>query len=482
MSEILNYINGEFSPALSKEWIENIDPATGDTLSQIARSGSEDVARAVESASHAFASWSKTKITERADLLDAVADEIEKNLSDLARLESLDTGKPIDLAKSLDIPRAVSNFRFFSQAIRQSQTAFHEMPHAINYTLRQPIGVAGLITPWNLPLYLLSWKLAPALVMGNTVVAKPSELTPSTANALAEIFDRIRAPRGIFNVIHGYGHEAGEALVGHPQTSLISFTGGTVTGRRVAAVAAPQFKKLSLELGGKNPTLVFADAGIQENITEIARSSFLNQGQICLCGSRILVEASIHDEFVLALTNEIKKWKIGPPQEVGVQFGSLSSLSHLQKVESYIELAKSEGGRIVHGGQRIKLSPPYDKGAFFEPTIITGLSHSCRTATEEIFGPVVTVHKFKDEKESLQMANGARYGLSASVWTKDLKRAHRISHEIEAGTVWVNTWLLRDLRVPFGGMKESGVGREGGIHSLDFFSESKNVCIYLGGD
>ncbi|MEQ1878717.1 MAG: aldehyde dehydrogenase family protein, partial [Bdellovibrionia bacterium] len=342
-----------------------------------------------------------------------------------------------------------------------------------------PVGDAALITPWNLPLYLLSWKMAPALAMGNTVVAKPSELTPLTADALAQVLEELGVPPGVFNLVHGYGHEVGQSLVEHPLTGLVSFTGGTATGEKVASAAAPRFKKLSLELGGKNPTLVFADRFTPDTVQGVARASFLNQGQICLCGSRILVEESIHDRFIESLSKEIKTWKIGPPQTEGVRFGSLSSHAHLEKVESYVRLAREEGGKVVHGGNRPAMSAPYDKGAFFEPTIITGLKSSCRSATEEIFGPVVTVHPFKTEQEAVEIANEVRYGLSASVWTADLNRAHRVSRNLEAGTVWVNTWLLRDLRVPFGGMKDSGVGREGGEHSLDFFSELKNVCVRI---
>lgn len=476
---IFNFIGGEWKQPETGNYIDDIDPATGNSLTQIPRSGEQDVENAVQSASRAFSQWSQTPINERADFLEAVADKIESASRDFAMLESLDTGKPVDLALRLDIPRAVSNFRFFAQAVRQTSTAFHEMHGAINYTLRQPVGVAALITPWNLPLYLLSWKVAPALAMGNTVVAKPSEMTPMTADLLAHVFEELGAPKGIFNLIHGYGHEAGQALVAHPLVGLVSFTGGTATGEKVAATAAPKFKKLSLELGGKNPTLVFADRFTADTVQGVARGSFLNQGQICLCGSRILIEQSIHDKFVDDLAREIKSWKIGPPQTEGTRFGSLVSADHLKKIESYVKLAVDDGGKIVTGGVRPKLPAPYDKGSFFEPTIIKGLPSSCRAATEEIFGPVITVHPFRDENEAIRLANEVRYGLSASVWTSDLNRAHRVSRKLEAGTVWVNTWLLRDLRVPFGGMKDSGVGREGGEHSLEFFSELKNVCVRL---
>jgi aminomuconate-semialdehyde/2-hydroxymuconate-6-semialdehyde dehydrogenase len=477
---VFNFIGGEWRPSSTARYIDDVNPATGEVLTQIPRSGEDDVQDAAVAAKKAFSSWSKTSFLERADVLDALAEGVERRMKDLAYLESLDTGKPYDLALSLDIPRVISNFKFYAQAIRQSSTPMHEMPNAINYSLRQPIGIAGLITPWNLPLYLLSWKLAPALVMGNTVIAKPSELTPLTANALALIFDELKLPTGIFNLVHGFGHEAGEAIVSHPDIKMISFTGGTVTGRKVAVAAAPHFKKVSLELGGKNPTLVFADSLKTETVKGVARASFLNQGQICLCGSRLIIESKIHDEFVQLLTKEIKTWKIGPPQDSGVQLGSLISENHLEKVERYVQLAREEGGNIVTGGQRAKVQGPHERGAFYEPTIITGLFSKCRAATEEIFGPVITVHKFDTESEALELANEVRYGLSASVWTSDLTRAHRMARNIEAGTVWVNTWLLRDLRVPFGGVKESGLGREGGEHSLGFFSDLKTVSIYLG--
>jgi len=353
------------------------------------------------------------------------------------------------------------------------------MDGAINYTLRKPVGVAGLITPWNLPLYLLSWKVAPALAMGNTIVAKPSEVTPMTAALLAEVFDEVGAPAGIFNLVHGLGGDAGQAIVEHPDVKLVSFTGGTATGRRVAATAAPMFKKLSLELGGKNPTVVFADADFEEAVQGAARAGFANQGQICLCGSRLLVERPIYDKFVDALVKQVSSLKVGNPSDPDTDIGSLVSLAHREKVESYVALAQEEGGTIAHGGKRPELEGGHADGAFLMPTIVTGLDANCRTATEEIFGPVVTVHPFDTEEEALTIANGVQYGLAASVWTSDLKRAHRFSAALDSGMVWVNTWLLRDLRVPFGGMKDSGVGREGGKYSLGFFSEARNVCIKL---
>ena len=475
----LNFVNGAFVPAKGGEWLDDLAPATGQVIARIPRSSKTDVDAAVVAAKAALSAWARTSVIERAALLDRVADLLEARRDEAAELESRDTGKPLALAKSLDIPRAVANFRFFADLVRTKSDDAAMMADALNYTHRSPAGVCALITPWNLPLYLLSWKTAPALAMGNTIVAKPSELTPLTASLLAELLHEAGCPPGVFNLVHGLGAEAGDALVSHPGVSLVSFTGGTATGAKVAAAAAPAFKKLSLELGGKNPSLVFADCDIEKTVSGVARSAFLNQGQICLCGSRILVERSIHDRFVGALLEELKAWKVGDPADPATRIGAGISAAHRDKVEGYFKLAMEEGGTIRSGGQRPNLPAPFDGGFFLEPTVITGLPPTCRTATEEIFGPVVTVHPFDTEAEALQMANGTKYGLAASVWTSDLNRAHRVSQALESGMVWVNTWLHRDLRVPFGGVKQSGVGREGGRHSLEFFSEAKNICIKL---
>jgi aminomuconate-semialdehyde/2-hydroxymuconate-6-semialdehyde dehydrogenase len=463
------------------DYLDDLSPATGEVLARIPRGTAPDVAAAVAAAKAAAPGWAATPVEERARLLDSVADAIEARLEQLAELESQDTGKPIALARRVDIPRARDNFRFFAGAVRHSESAMHPMPGAINYTVRKPVGVVGLITPWNLPLYLLSWKTAPALAMGNTIVAKPSELTPLTAAALADILREVGLPDGVFNLVHGLGHEVGQALVEHPDVRAISFTGGTATGARVAATAAPMFKKLSLELGGKNATLVFADCDLDAAVEGAVRAGFTNQGQVCLCGSRILVERSLHDVFVERLVERVEAMRVGDPAAEGTQVGALISLAHREKVEGYVQLARDEGGTIRTGGERPELAGPLSEGAFLRPTVVTGLAPSCRTATEEIFGPVVTVHPFDSEAEALEQANGVRYGLSASVWTRDLSRAHRVSAALETGMVWVNTWLLRDLRVPFGGLKDSGVGREGGRYSLEFFSESRNVCIKIDG-
>ncbi|MEZ6187525.1 MAG: aldehyde dehydrogenase [Planctomycetota bacterium] len=477
--EIGHFIGGKTQPAAGGETFADLAPATSQEIARIARGDARDVARAVEAAEAALPGWAATPPVERARLLDAAADRITERLDALAQLESRDTGKPVSLAKAIDIPRAAANFRFFAGAVRHDETGCHTSPGVLNYTLRRPLGVVGLITPWNLPLYLLSWKTAPALAMGNTVVAKPSELTPLTAAALAEILLEVGVPPGVFNLVHGFGAEAGQALVEHPGVKAVSFTGGTVTGARVAATAAPKFKKLSLELGGKNPTLVFADCDVERALAGTVRAGFTNQGQVCLCGSRVFVQDVIYRDFVDQLVARVGSMKVGAPEAIDTELGALISLAHREKVEGYVALAQEEGGTILTGGKRPSLAAPHDQGAFLEPTVIEGLDPGCRTVQEEIFGPVITVHPFHDEEEALRLANGVQYGLSASVWTQDLGRAHRVSEALETGMVWVNTWLLRDLRVPFGGIKASGVGREGGRHSLEFFSEARNVCIQL---
>lgn len=480
VSDLRNHIDGVDRDPVGGRWMDNVAPATGVVAGRIARSDAEDVREAVSAAQRALAGeWGTWSGERRAALLDAVADKIEERLDELAAMESRDTGKPITVARTVDIPRAVANFRFFAGAVRHDSTGAHRMAGAINYTVRTPVGVAALITPWNLPLYLLSWKTAPALAMGNTVVAKPSEMTPGTASALASILTEVGAPPGVFNLVHGLGPEVGQALTEHPGVDLVSFTGGTATGARVAATAAPMFKKLSLELGGKNPTIVFADADFDKTVAGAARAGFLNQGQICLCGSRILVEESIYPRFRDALAERVSAMRVGDPADADTELGALISQDHRAKVESYVALGLSEGGTVLSGGRRPSLAAPHDVGAFYEPTIIDGLASDSRTATEEIFGPVVTLHPFRDEAHAVAMANEVRYGLAASIWTQDLARAHRVSEAIQTGMVWVNTWLLRDLRVPFGGVKDSGVGREGGPHSLEFFSEARNVCIAL---
>jgi aminomuconate-semialdehyde/2-hydroxymuconate-6-semialdehyde dehydrogenase len=473
--QLKNFIDGQFVAPQGGQYFDDIHPASGAVLAQIPDSDARDVALAVEAAKRAFPSWSATRADDRSRILLKLADLIEKNLDELARMESDDNGKPVSLARRMDIPRAVANFRFFATAILHHASAAHVTDQiALNYTLRQPVGVAGLISPWNLPLYLLSWKIAPAIASGNTCVAKPSELTPLTANRLAELSLEAGLPPGVMNIVHGYGAKAGAAICEHPDVPLISFTGGTVTGAKVAAAAAPMFKKLSLELGGKNPNVIFADADLDDTIATSIQSSFANQGEICLCGSRIFVERAIYDEFVDRFVAATKKLRIGDPTDASTDVGALISEAHLEKVTGYLALAKEEGGTIVTGGNRVNRA-----GYFLEPAVITGLGTDCRVLQEEIFGPVVTITPFDDDADAIRMANSTKYGLSATVWTRDLKRAHRVAAALHAGTVWINCWLLRDLRVPFGGAKESGVGREGGFESLEFFTEQKNVCVKL---
>tara|TARA_Y100000746_G_scaffold222614_1_gene223221 strand:- start:255 stop:1688 length:1434 start_codon:yes stop_codon:yes gene_type:complete len=475
MIEVQNYINGKFKT--TKDTIDDINPATGDIIANIPRSDSNDVSDAVDAANTARVSWSELSSEERADWLDKIADALESKSDDIASLESLDTGKPITLAKAVDASRSVANFRFFAKFSRDFSVGNFEMDDAVNHVVLKPVGIAGLITPWNLPLYLLSWKIAPAIVMGNTVVAKPSELTPLTANLLSQTLDEIDFPAGVVNIVHGLGSEAGQAIVEDPKINLISFTGGTLTGKKVAETAAPMFKKLSLELGGKNATIILDDANLDASIPEIARSAFMNQGQVCLCGSRILISDKIWDEFVDKFVKHVKNMKVGDPSSKDSDLGALVSFSHRDKVESYIHLAEREGGKILCGGKSPNLSSPFDKGAFLEPTVVSELSHLSRTATEEIFGPVVTLHPFRTDEEAIEIANCTDYGLAGSVWTGDKKRGKLVAEKIETGMVWVNTWLHRDLRVPFGGVKDSGVGREGGRWSLSFFSEAVNICV-----
>lgn len=476
MQTIHNYINGKLTAPSSDNYIDLYDPASGKVYGLVPDSNLEDVEMAYNAAKEAFPNWSALSIDERSRYLHRIADLIDEKLDDLASAESLDNGKPLWLAKKVDIRRASDNFRFFAQAITQFASESHQMTDAINYTLRQPLGVVGTISPWNLPLYLFTWKVAPALAAGNTVIAKPSEVTPMTAYLLSSICQEAGLPDGVLNIIHGDGVKVGAEMTKHPNIKAISFTGSTRVGGEIARVAAPMFKKLSLEMGGKNPNIIFADCDYDKMLKTTINSSFANQGQICLCGSRIYVESSLFERFKSDFVEKAKALKVGHPSDPETRVGAIVSKPHYEKILSYIEIAKSEGGKILCGGEAVYPSG-YEEGYYIAPTIIEGLSNSCRTNQEEIFGPVVTIIPFETEEEALAMANESNYGLSATLWTENLSRAHRIAEKIEAGIVWVNTWLQRDLRTPFGGVKHSGVGREGGFDALKFFTEPKNVCI-----
>ncbi len=474
--DLRNYVGGKFVEHNGTGWMDVFEPATGNRFGRIPLSDSHDVDAAVEAARDAQPGWASVSMDERARWLDKIADSLEASFDEIAHLESRDTGKPISLAKAVDANRSVANFRFFAGQIREQEQESFEMPDATNYVVNKPVGVGALITPWNLPLYLLSWKVAPAIGMGNAVVCKPSELTPMTADLLMRVIDDVGLPAGVVNLVHGDGPGAGSPLVSHPGVDLVSFTGGTATGEKVAAAAAPAFKKLSLELGGKNSSIVFADCDMEKTVSGVVRSGFLNQGQVCLCGSRVLVEGPVYEEFEERFVEAVEKMRVGDPSEEETDLGALISEQHLQKVQGYVELAVEEGGRILTGGAPCMPSG-FEGGNWMAPTVIADLPPESRCSTEEIFGPVVTIHRFESEEEAIEISNGTRYGLAGSVWTGDLDKGRRVSEAMETGMVWVNTWLHRDLRAPFGGVKDSGVGREGGRWSLGFFSEAMNVCL-----
>ena len=480
MITIENYIGGALVQPASGEYLDNIEPATGEVYSHIPDSDDRDVNLAVDAARAAFSGWSKTSPEARFEVLMRLVSLIERNAEELAKAESIDNGKPISLARMMDIPRAAANFRFYATAAMHTANESHEtIGQAINYTLRQPLGVAGCISPWNLPLYLFTWKIAPAIASGCTVVAKPSEITPMTAYLLSKLCIEAGVPDGVLNIVHGVGPKVGAAIVAHRDVKAISFTGGTKTGEEIARTAAPMFKKLSLELGGKNPNIIFADCDYDQALETTVRSSFANQGQICLCGSRIFIERPIYERFKNDLISRALEMTIGDPLDETTNLGAVVSEQHMEKILSYIDLARSEGGTVLSGGNRVRLDGRCENGFFIEPTVIENLPHDCRTNQEEIFGPVVSLMPFDTEDEVIAHANSVRYGLSATVWTENLSRAHRVSASLESGIVWVNCWLLRDLRTPFGGVKDSGIGREGGFEALKFFTEEKNVCVKI---
>lgn len=480
MQEVLNYIQGDFSPPLQGKFLDNYDPSEGKVYSVLPDSDAMDVNRAVEAAKDAFPAWAAIPVEKRSALLMKLADLIDRDLEKLALAESIDSGKPLSQARTVDIPRASANMRFFATgAMHFSSEAHLTGFEAVNYTARTPVGVAGCISPWNLPLYLLTWKIAPALAAGCTVVGKPSELTPMTAYLLSGLCKEAGLPAGVLNIVHGKGSAAGQALVEHPDVAAVSFTGGTATGKKIAITAAPVFKKLSLELGGKNPNIIFADCDFDRALSTTLLSSFSNQGEICLCGSRVFVQRPIYERFVNELVRRTRTMRVGDPLQEDTVIGAMISESHLRKVQDYVSLAKQEGGEILTGGNRVRLPGRCEDGFFLEPAIIAGLGSHCRTNQEEIFGPVISIMPFDDEEEVISDANSTTYGLSATIWTENLSRAHRVSARLKSGIVWVNCWLFRDLRTPFGGMKQSGMGREGGWEALKFFTETKNICIKL---
>lgn len=485
-TETANFIDGNYCLPVNGQWLDSVRPADGAVVGKIANSDTADVRLAVKAAAAAAPAWSQSTFDRRFEILNRIADLIDSRLEEFARAESEDSGKPITRALAIEIPRAASNFRFFAQAITQFASEAHESVglSAINFTLRQPIGIVGCISPWNLPLYLFTWKIAPAIAAGNCVIAKPSEMTPRTAAMLGAVCNDAGLPPGVLNIIQGAGPQAGQALLEHPQIKAISFTGGTATGQHVARTVAPQFKKLSLELGGKNPNLIFADCDYEKALATTIQSSFGNQGQICLCGSRVLVESSIYERFKADLLARTKQLVVGDPAKPETQIGALVSQAHMEKVLSYLddpEQLASQQATVLCGGQRLRVAGLED-GFYIEPTVIEVAANDCRLNQEEIFGPVVTIMPFTGEEEALRLANDVPYGLSATVWTTDLDRTMRLSRQLEAGVVWVNCWLMRDLRTPFGGMKQSGVGREGGWEALRFFTEAKNVCIAFGAE
>ena len=480
MKKIYNYINGEFLEPIGNNYLENIAPATGSIYSLTPDSDAKDVQLAVDSANLARQGWGITPAEKRAEYLFKIADMIEARFDEFTSVESIDTGKPLSLTQEIDIPRSIQNLKFFASSVIHNSTQAHiNENRSINYTIRQPIGIVGTITPWNLPLYLLTWKIAPAIATGNSVIAKPSEITPMTAYLLSKVCKDVKLPSGVLNIIHGLGTKVGTAMTSHPDIKAISFTGSTKVGKEIARVSASFLKKVSLELGGKNPIIVFADCNYKEMINTTIKSSFQNQGQICLCGSRIYIEEDIFEKFKFDFVRRTEKLRVGDPNDSNTDLGAVVSKQHLEKIKSCVGLAREEGGNILTGGKPFLTGESNENGYFYEPTIISGLDINCRTNQEEIFGPVVTIQPFKSDEQAIKFANSTNYGLATTIWTNNLNRAHKLANLIDSGIIWINTWMLRDLRTPFGGMKESGIGREGGLEALRFFTETKNVCVKL---
>ena len=480
MEQLTNFINGKFMQPKTEEYLDVFEPATGQVYSKVPNSSSTDIDVAFQAANAAFPGWSELTVTDRSQYLHKIAELLEHQLDDFANYESRDTGKPVKLAQSVDIPRAIANFRFFAEYGHTFKFDSEiNSDQSENRVVHAPLGVVGCISPWNLPLYLFTWKIAPALMAGNTVLAKPSEITPYTAYKLGEICVDANLPAGVLNIIHGQGITAGDALINHKGVQAISFTGGTATGKIIAQKTAASFKKLSLEMGGKNPAIIFTDCNYNKMLETVVQSSFSNQGQICLSSSRILIQTEIFQRFKKDFIGKVNKLIVGDPQDHESNLGAVSSKNHFNKILNYIKLAEKEGGKILFGGKALILSGRCKKGWFIEPTIIEGLNNNAKTNQEEIFGPVVTLIPFDNEEDAIQIANESDYGLSATIWTEDKERATRVSNQVEAGVIWVNCWLVRDLRTPFGGMKQSGMGREGGSEALRFFTEQKNVCTSI---
>ncbi|NDZ18362.1 2-hydroxymuconic semialdehyde dehydrogenase [Variovorax sp. WS11] len=485
---ILNFIDGEYREGSGGRSFDDINPVDGSLIDKVSEAGREDVDDAVRAARQALQGpWGFLKLAQRCDLLYALAAEIDRRAEDFLAAEVADTGKPRALASHLDIPRGAANFRVFADVVRNVPTesfASHapDGKPALNYASRRPKGVVAVVCPWNLPLLLMTWKVGPALACGNTVVVKPSEETPATAALLGEVMNAVGIPKGVYNVVHGFGPDsAGEYLTTHPDIDAVTFTGETRTGAAIMRAAAEGIKPVSMELGGKNAAVVFEDADLDVTIAGLTRSVFENSGQVCLGTERVYVQRPVFDAVVQRLAAAAAKLKPGRPDDPEANFGPLVSTEHQAKVLGYYALARDEGASVVHGGGVPKVAPALADGAWIEPTVWTGLPHGSRVASEEIFGPCCCVIPFDRESEALRMANDTRYGLAASVYTQDIDRAHRFANALKVGVVWVNTWFLRDLRTAFGGSGASGIGREGGVHSLEFYTELSNVCIKFNG-